>query len=285
MTDNNNSIVNMGDFSKPADTLIKKISSAFGILYEPYRIKNMARAEIEVAKIKRQGEIEISQIEQKAFDRLLEQEVRKQNNIDEIILQAINQLPSDAAVEGLEEDWVAHFFNQCDTVSDTQMQSMWASLLAQEATKPGSYSKRTVNLISVLDKRDADLFTNLCSFVWHMDSAYPLIFSPHEEIYRARGINFAALQHLESLGLIHFDTDGYALRDIKSEIKLRYNSSHFTIKLRPPEDQFFVGVASFTLAGQELYSLCHAVRDEIYYEDILKKFAGMNYIVSPFIPE
>ena len=61
-----NSLINLGDLSKPADTLIKKISNAVGVLYAPRQVKKMAEAEAEAAMIKAQSEIEISDLHRRA---------------------------------------------------------------------------------------------------------------------------------------------------------------------------------------------------------------------------
>ena len=45
--DNSMSIVNFGKLSKPADTLIKKVSGAIGGVFEPWQIKRIAKAEAE----------------------------------------------------------------------------------------------------------------------------------------------------------------------------------------------------------------------------------------------
>jgi hypothetical protein len=58
MTDEiNESLANLGDLSKPADTLIRKVSKAVGGLFKPYQIKRIARAEAEAAVIKAQADI------------------------------------------------------------------------------------------------------------------------------------------------------------------------------------------------------------------------------------
>ena len=51
-----NSLINLGNLSKPADTLIKKVSDAVGGLFAPYQVKRMAKAEAEAAMIKEQSE-------------------------------------------------------------------------------------------------------------------------------------------------------------------------------------------------------------------------------------
>lgn len=125
-----NSLINLGDLSKPATALIEKVSAAVGAIYEPYHVKRMARAEAEAEKIKAIAKIELSEIEQRAVDRFVQQEARKQANIEQITAQAAAALPPEAKVQDLEEDWIAHFFKQCDTVSDKEMQSLWARLLS-----------------------------------------------------------------------------------------------------------------------------------------------------------
>ncbi|HLL76618.1 MAG TPA: hypothetical protein VK421_15295 [Pyrinomonadaceae bacterium] len=46
-----NSIVNLGDLTKPATVLIEKISDAVGGVFRPYQIKRLAHAEAEAEKI------------------------------------------------------------------------------------------------------------------------------------------------------------------------------------------------------------------------------------------
>ena len=150
-----NSLINLGDISKPATVLIEKVSNAVGVLYEPRRIKNKAKAEAESDKIKALASIELSEIQERAIHRMVDQETRKQENIESITAQAIESLDADAKVEELEEDWVAHLFKQCDTVSDKEMQSLWSKLLSGEASKPGSFSKRTVDFVASMDRAKA----------------------------------------------------------------------------------------------------------------------------------
>jgi len=77
-----NSLINLGDLSKPATVLIEKVSSAVGIIYEPYHIKRKARAEAEAEKIKAIARIELTELEQRAVNRFVHQEARKQSNIE-----------------------------------------------------------------------------------------------------------------------------------------------------------------------------------------------------------
>ena len=54
-TRSDNLLANVGDLAKPFDTLVKKIAKGVGTLYEPRRIKNVAKAETEAERITVRG--------------------------------------------------------------------------------------------------------------------------------------------------------------------------------------------------------------------------------------
>ena len=196
-----NSLVNLGDLAKPIDTLINKISDATGVFYEPTRIRRKAEAESDAAItsakaeaavdiIKAESEIEIADLHQRTVQRRIKEDMRDQKNMEAIIAQAVPDVNEEAKPDAMEDDWIANFFDKCRIVSDSEMQSLWSRVLAGEANDPGTYSKRTVNLLSDLDKRDAELFTKLCGFGWQIANIVPLVFNEKEEIYNQHGINF-----------------------------------------------------------------------------------------------
>ena len=156
--------------------------------------------------IRAKSEIQITELHQRAFHRFIDEEAAKQTNMENILLKAIPHVDEEKSdPENIETDWLTNFFDKCRIVSDEDMQQLWARAIAGEANNPGSFSRRTVNLLSDLDKRDAELFRNLCSFVWIIGSLRPLLFDTQHDIYNRRGIDFNSLRQLESLGLVNFD--------------------------------------------------------------------------------
>ena len=105
----------------------------------------------------------------------------------------------------VEDDWITNFFDKCRIVSDNEMQDLWSRVFAGESNSPGTYSKRTVNFLSDLDKDDAEKFTRLCGFGWMIGDVFPLIYDVQHPIYNNQGIDFYWLSHLESIGLIQFN--------------------------------------------------------------------------------
>lgn len=276
-----NSLINFGDLSKPATVLIEKISSAVGIVFEPHRVTRMARAEAKAEKIKAIAKIELSDIEHRAIERFVLQEARKQENIEQITAQAAEHLPQDADVEGLDEDWVAHFFKQCDTISNKEMQSLWARLLSGEATKPGTFSKRTVDFVSTMDKSDAELFTKLCSFVWMIGIPTALILNSGDDIYCKNGITFDTLKHLDSIGLISFEPlSGYKRTKFPKYSTIFYYGQPTTIEFNEDGGEINLGCVLLTNLGRELVDLSGSRKNQEFYDYIIQSWYNSGLITS-----
>lgn len=281
-----NSIINLGDLAKPASILIEKVSNAVGVLYEPRRIVKKAEAEAEAEKIKALAGIDLTEMQQRGIERLVHQEGRKQENIESITAQAASNLPPDAEAEGLEEDWVAHFFDRCERVSDKEMQSLWSNLLAGETTRPGTYSKRTVDFVASMDKKDAELFTKFCQFTWMAAGPVPLIFDTDGDIYKNAGIDFANLKHLDTIGLISFEsTSGYRMTTQAKQSQIFYFGQPTVVEYEKDKDnQLNLGKALFTQAGKELLTICGAQRNTEFYEYAIEQLSKQNIVLSSLLP-
>lgn len=206
MSDNfESSLINLGELSKPATVLVEKISDAVGGIFKPYQIVRVAKAEAQADRVRAEGQIEISDLQRRAFHRFLGEEAKKQKNIEDITAKALPELEEDAKPNEIENDWITNFFDKCRLISDEEMQGLWSKVLAGEANSPGKYSRRTVNFLTSLDKADAELFTKLCGFAWQFeDDPTPTIFDPRQSVYADHGLNFDAVVHLEAIGLVQF---------------------------------------------------------------------------------
>ncbi len=254
---------------------------AVGILFEPTRIKRKARAEVDAELMKAVVGIQISEMQRRVLEGLMVREVRRQENIESITAQAARALPNDAKVEALEEDWVAHFFKQCDTVSDKQMQSLWARLLAGEATCPGTFSKRTVGFVSTFDRKDAELFTNFCQFVWLIDGPTPLIYGYTQEIYAKQGISYQSLAHLGEIGLVsHSGSRAYTCSMHVSDVCVDYFDKRVFIKFRPDTgNTVSTGEAVLTSIGRELAPICGAAPNMEFFDFVVQKWISQGHKV------
>ena len=254
--------IDAGDLGAAAKTLIERISIGCGTYFEPHKIIRKAKAEAEADKVKALSKIEIKGIEERALHRLIHEEKRKQENIEAITSQAIEYLPADAEPQNINEDWVTRFLEKCKTISDKEMQDLWAKVLAGEAKKTGAYSKRTLEILYNLDKDDANFFTNVCRFGWN-GTYTPLIiiFDFSAEIYKNNGITFAQLEHLEAIGLLKFLKGGtsYTLEIPSPTWMIYFDKTPFMVESKKP---VVVGQVSLTEAGRQLFSICGATAVE-----------------------
>ena len=151
----------------------------------------------------------------RAAQRFLAEEMQKQSNMESIIKKAIPRLNRHASPDRIENDWISNFFDKNRIISDSDMQELWAKILAGEANMPGTFSRKTVNLLADLEKRDAEIFRNLCRFVWKAQDPklVPVVFDLNHDIYKRHGIEFVSCTHLEALGLVQLNhTPGYNAR-------------------------------------------------------------------------
>lgn len=276
--------LNVGDLVKPIDTLIHKISDAAGVLYEPRRIRRKAEAESDAAItsakaeaaayiIKAESEIKITDLHQRAAQRLIQEEAKRQQNMEDIIDKTEPHLNEEAKPEAMEDDWIANLFDKCRIVSDSEMQSLWARVLAGEANAPRTYSKRTVNMLSNFDKSDAELFTKLCGFGWMIRNSFvPLVFNFRAEIYNRRRIDFDSLSILEDIGLIKLDVGlwgGFAERISVEDTRFVVHYYDKPLSLEMPADvdnQLTLGKTRLTRIGQELAPISGGKPVDGFYE-------------------
>lgn len=279
MTDVQNSMINLGNLSKPANTLIEKVSLAVGGYFKPYQIKRVAKAEAEAEQIRAASGIQINELQRRAFNRFISEETKKQENIEEITRKAIPLLHDSAKPEQLDDDWITNFFDKCRLISNDEMQKLWSMILAGEANTPGTFSKRAIDALSSLDKKEAQLFEKLCAYSLFEIGGRKLLFvyEPSASVYVSCGINFSTLAQLEAIGLIKFDPlSGFALEHIDSKtlILMYFNTPLIFEFPNEKNNTFTVGTVMLTELGIQFQGLCHAnpVPGFIeYLTDYLKK--------------
>ena len=152
------------------------------------------------------------------------------------------------------------------------MQTLWARVLSGEANSPGSFSKRTVNLLASLDKADAELFSRLCSFCWLMGGELvPLVYSVDDPLLACSGISFAAVKHLDDIGLIRFESlRGFSLNWGGDASVAAYHGRVVLVTLAQPHDgavkavppgqerSMDIGHVLLSKVGRELATICQA---------------------------
>ena len=92
------------------------------------------------------------------------QQERRLRNVQAIANAAAIELGDETVVDDApDSDWVARFFDGAQEVSNTEMQQLWARILAGEVRQPRTTSIRTLEILRNLDPRVASTFQRLCS--------------------------------------------------------------------------------------------------------------------------
>jgi len=171
---------------EPATKLIDAVSSAIGTVYEPRKIRRLADArayEIDTIAEAVRSNMDIpivynpenggildaanfQELAQRTGQRFLFQEITKQQNIEAVVSKARDELEGmeNVTAEPVNRDWLFRFFNSIEDISDEQIQTYWAKILAGEVGKPGSFSLRTLQTLSTLSKQEAETLENIAQF-------------------------------------------------------------------------------------------------------------------------
>ena len=270
----------MRGLTKPATVLIKKISNAVGTLWEPSQIRRVAQAKADAALTLAKNEIEIDEVKRRAAQRFVEEETRDQLNMESIGGKAIPNLNPDAPTEDVDDDWIVNFFDKCRIVSDNDMQDLWSRVLAGEANSPGSFSRKTVNLMADLDKASAQLFVSLCRFGWRIGDVFcPLIFDFAEEIYRKSGISLFSVGQLNSIGLVQIGSLGFQATEQPKEVVVTYHDR--SVRLTFPKEagnSLKVGEVLFTPSGKQLAQIVESPPFDGFFEFVYDRWASESLV-------
>ncbi len=156
---------------QPIEKLIDVVSKGIGIAYKPRAIRKEADAEAYKVEVLAQAEARKIQIEGdakidlvlRARDRLANQEINRQTNLEEIAEKSIKYLGTSVSEKSVDEDWRTRFFNKAQDITGDEMQEIWAKILASEVSEPGLISLRTLEIVSNISKSEAEKFEVACS--------------------------------------------------------------------------------------------------------------------------
>lgn len=275
------SLINLGELTKPATVLLEKIAEAIGGFYRPHQIKRVASAEAAAEIIRAGAEIEVSELQRRALQRVAYEEGNRQSNIEAISAQALPELNPDAKPEDIEPDWLTHFFDRARLTSDKDMQSLWGRILAGQANAPGAFARRTIEAVATLEKSDAETFTKLCGFAFTFDSTWaPIVFDENDSIYIESGIGFPQMSHLAAIGLITFNPmAGFAMTGF-SNSRVEYYGVGF--RKSDESDDVPVGRCLLTRVGAELAPICGSEAVEGFVDYVLEQWLKQGFIPPPF---
>lgn len=272
------SLITVNIDGKPLEKLIEVVSSGIGTLYRPRKIKKEADAQAYAIKVLEKAKA-IAGADARLIDaetterinqRLIAQEIRRQNNIDSVVeAAAVEMKGKQVSDDPVGDDWATRFFGYVQDVSEEDMQAIWAKILAREIEKPNSFSIRLLNLMSMLSRKEAEVIGNMAPFVVYSYSSHDAYILNSKKI---EDLKFNDVMLLMELGLLDGSSnlaitldkngaDSINLLLTKKETGLFVSSTH---------EHMFVHIYKFTSLGREMMQLVDSAELNINY---VKEFA------------
>jgi len=260
MEDKNRALINFGDISKPVEKLIDSVKNGIGTIYEPTKIVRKAKAEAKAKLIRAKAEIEESSLRERAKNRILLKEEKRQANIELIIDQAVKELPNEVSSEKVNEDWISFFFESCQDISKVEMQLIWSKILAKEVEKSNSFSLRTLQVTKLLSNREAKIFNKLSKYFIKYDKGIFLINNNEflQYLRENENIEYTDILALKSVGLIEPSQSIVLTLNYEEPVKISLFDKKYLIRGLVGNK---IKVEVLSLPGQELYNILNINKD------------------------
>lgn len=174
-------------------------------------------------------------------------------------------------------DWFIKYYDYASSVSNEEMQKLWAGVLSREISQPGTTSLSLLHSLSIMDSDQARFFCNISRFCLRDIDYNPnllLFVSTNRAAYKASLITPERLKELERFGLI--DCDFASEYVFFNEKTFRISNKNIAVYGDSSNDnKIKAGNAIFTNDGIILYQII---------DDIYKQYNPQNldFIITRF---
>jgi hypothetical protein len=186
----------------PVEKLIDTVARGIGLLYHPRHVKQASTAAAEAIVAETKAAELSKDIRQRAKFRREVEALHHQANLENIAGKAEKYLPEEVSPIPVDQGWTSAFANEAKTASRDDLQELWARILAEEVSAPGSISTRTLSLLKKVSASDAARFQRVASIC--VESLVPGV---RDQGIVEIGLSTNDLKELADRGLIHSALD------------------------------------------------------------------------------
>lgn len=238
---------------------------------------------------------------QKASSKFAAKVIKEQINLDDITLNAAKEILRNNLeyenlldVKEISDDWLNEFENLAKLKSSEDMKLVFGKILSGEIINPGSFSIRTIKIISQLDNEAAILFQKICSSSISLKIGNNIVDvrmvsfkgSPASNSLSEFGLSFDSLNILQEYGLIISDYNSYgtyshsiAVKPYKPIFNINFQEKEYylsPINEEKYETNLKLNGVALTKAGKELFSIIPVEINNNYKQSLIDFFKSKN---------
>lgn len=192
--------------------------------------------------------------------------IRKEINVLHAIIVAEKDLQNsknETPDQKVDMDWLFKWKDYASETSKEDIQTLWGKILANEIKEPGSFSLKTLNILSYINSSVAKKFTKLCEFVIEGRT----ISRAQLELIREDGISDSDLFNLQYLNLISgVDSIATSYRWDCAPFNKVLTVGKFGLGIKSHDIDFLViSAINLTEAGKEIYNLIEDIQGNKEY--------------------
>lgn len=226
---------------------------------------------------KKQPIEEVKALYGRTCSRMLYQEMKKQQNIENVVAKAKEDLIEENQVsqEEVSEDWLFSFFNSVQNISDEDMQRLWGKVLAGEIKKPNTFSLRSLDALSKMTKREAQIFNELRPYIISYRGDWAIL--NDDAVNKKYNIPYGKILTMSECGLI----DSSALMSITLTITPEYQFEVvYDMELlksnNTEEKKVSIPIYKLTQTGIDILSVGEEKYNMDYFQDVGKYLSKAN---------
>jgi hypothetical protein len=228
-----------------------------------------ARAVIKKALVEKAiGQLDSEpEIVERAMDSWAQKLVGSQVNRESVAAIAIENLRADMPNENVEapsEDWLNLFGSYAEQASSDELRHLWGRVLAGEIRAAGSFSRRTLHAVSMLDKNTALEFEYLIRYAISNDYILRL-----EKFTSGKYLNY--VNNLEAAGLVHAALGLSVKEAMKAKTySILFLWNHGIVYSSDVDADITLGIISLTSVASELAKILSPSSDAEIVAEYLK---------------
>lgn len=268
-------IKDLAGLSEPLCRVIDCLYKGISSLASPFVYRRMEKAKMQIESSRADKNAIISLKEAMAQDFVSvarttrdKQEIANITAIYGMALQELQMVDAKKIPDNqVSTEWAACFYDNAKYCADEEVQVLWARILAGEIQEPGTFYKRTLSNLKLVEKHEAEWFCELCRFV--IEGSYFPMFLLENEI-----IPFNRFQSLVDAGFINAEQGSLTIdKDVIIPLKSQKIDVHSIGK------GFIIPVYTLTDMGAQLSNLVQVETDSVFLKDLVRIMNESQQIV------